>query len=411
MYISLAMKRLARYLVVLSYAAISTACASAQLVPGQLPDKPTPPGQIEPKAPKKVVTDPPSSFTPQVSKTASDLAEKSNFSIRTQSVLVPTSVFDPDGHGYVNGLQASDFEVLDNDKPQRVQAEVTEQPLSVVLVLQANADVEPLLPKIRSSGILLHGLVTGVEGDLAVLTFDHQMHHALDFTSDPDKIDDAMHKIHTGSNTAAVIDAVVEADDMIRRHDPTNKRRRVILLMSRNVDKGSQMHLDAAIQKMQFDSITVYSVNISRILTALMKTEDYPRPAMGGIPPEGMPPVGGGNVRSGTSDIQQNYGENALNAVPPIYHSIRDLFKKTPAEALSSITGGTVYGFGTQKGLEEAISDIGKDLNSQYILSYSPTSAVMEEPGYHSIRVLVNQARLDEFAPVSGYWWGGGQMQ
>jgi VWFA-related protein len=393
---------------------LSIGCAYAQLVPGQLPPgPPAAPGQVNTdtkKAPPAPAEDAPSTFTPP-SPIAADLAKKSDFNITTQRILVPTSVLDPDGHGYVNGLQASDFEVLDNDKPQRVQAEVTEQPISVVLVVQANSDVEYLLPKIQKTGLLLHGLVTGSEGDVAVLSFDHQMHHILDFTSDPDKIDDAMRKIRTGSSTAAMLDALADADHMLIRHDPGNKRRRVIILMSKNVDKGSQMHLDEVIRQMQFHSITVYPINISKFITAVMKQEpDYPRPANGGIPPEGMPPLGGGNVRSGTTDVQGSYGDgNALNGIPPLYHSIKDLFKKTPAEALSSLTGGRVYSFGTQRGLEDAITDIGKDLNSQYILSYAPSKAVTEEPGYHTIRVLVNRPGLI-IRTRTGYWWGGGQM-
>jgi VWFA-related protein len=400
---------------------LSIGCAYGQLVPGQLPPgPPAAPGQVNTDTKKSTAPAPaaeaPSTFTPvEPSPTAAKLMKDTPgfdkpFTATTRRVLVPTSVLDPDGHGYVNGLQASDFEVLDNDKPQRVQAEIAEQPMSLVLVVQANSDVEYLLPKIQKTGLLLHGLVTGSEGDVAVLSFDHQMHNILDFTSDPDKIDDAMRKIRAGSSTAAMLDALADADHMLTRHDPGNTRRRVILLMSKNVDKGSQMHLDEVIRQMQFHSITVYSVNISKFLTGLMKGQDYPAPANGGIPPEGMPPLGGGNVRSGTTDVQGSYGDgNLLNAVPPIYHSIKDLFKKTPAEALSSLTGGRVYSFATQRGLEDAITDIGKDLNSQYILSYAPTNAVMEEPGYHSIRVLVNRPGLI-IRTRTGYWWGGGQM-
>jgi VWFA-related protein len=404
------MTPLSRHLIALSTLLLSLSSAYSQLVPGQLPPgPPAAPGQINTDTKKPAPAETPSTFTPSTSsKLGEQLAQKSDFNLKVQTVLVPTSVLDPDGHGYVNGLQASDFEVLDNDKPQRVQAEITEQPMSVVLVVQANSDVEYLLPKIQKTGILLHGLVTGADGDIAVLSFDHQMHHILDFTSDPDKIDDAMRKIRAGSSSAALIDALTEADHMLTRHDPNNKRRRVIVLMSKNVDKGSQMHLDEAVRQMQFHSIVVYPINISKFMTALMKTPDYPRPPNAGIPPEGMPPVGGGNIRTGTTDVQQMDG-NALNAVPPIYHGIRDLFKKTPAEALSSLTGGRVYSFATQRGLEEAISDIGKDLNSQYILSYSPSKAVTEEPGYHTIRVLVNRPGLI-IRTRTGYWWGGGQM-
>ena len=165
------------------------------------------------------------------------------YSVTGREVLVPTTVLDPDGHGYVNGLNSRDFELLDNDKPQKIDADFSQLPLSLVLVVQANAEVEPLLPKIRKSGILLHGLVTGGEGDVAILAFDHRMQHLLDFTSETDKIDDAMQKLTSGSNTAALIDAVLEGDRMLRRHDPRNVRRRVIVLLSRNADKGSEAHL------------------------------------------------------------------------------------------------------------------------------------------------------------------------
>jgi hypothetical protein len=36
---------------------------------------------------------------------------------------------------------------------------------------------------------------------------------------------------------------------------------------------------------------------------------------------------------------------------------------------LTTLTGGNSYSFATQRGLEQAIIDIGKDLNSQFILS------------------------------------------
>ena len=401
------MKPLPRQLFVLSAVVCSLSLANAQLVPGKMPDGPPPqPGQVTTETKK---TKPAPAPQDQNAK-PSTFEAPADIRVSTQTVLVPTSVLDPDGHGYVNGLQASDFEVLDNDKPQKVQSEITEQPMSVVVVVQKNSDVEPLLPKIRKSGVLFHGLVTGEDGDVALLAFDHEMHHMLDFTSDPEKIDDAMQKITAGSSTAAMIDAVTDANHMLQRHDPNNKRRRVIILMSTNVDRGSQMHLDEAVRQIQFSGVIVYAVNISKMLSALLKKEGYPRSPNGNIPPEGMPPLPGGNVRSGTSDIQQGLGTNALNIVPPLYHSIHDLFKKTPAESLTLLTGGREYSFARQRALEDAITDIGKDLNSQYILSYTPTAKTKEEPGYHNIRVLVNRPGLI-IRTRSGYWWGGGQMQ
>jgi len=384
---------------------------SAQIVPGQLPPGPPPaPGQL-PDKPAKPSAGHPESSTATPDASAEDSTAKPTFTTVVRRVVVPTTVLDPDGHGYVSGLKSSDFELYDNDKPQKIEAELIEQPLSVVLAIQANSEVEEFLPKLKKSATLLHGLVTGAEGDVAILAFDHRMQHLQEFTSDPDKLDNAMQHLHTGSSSSALIDAVLEGDHMLKQHDRNGKRRRVIILISRDINRGSQAKLRETISQMQFDNIIIYCVDISKALSSLMKKPDDPRPAHGGIPAESMPaPIAGGSgPNTQTADIQQMNG-NALNGIQPLLRSIHDLFKKTPAEAFTYFTGGRVYNFATERGLERAISDIGQDLNSQYVLSYAPSKQTEQEPGFHNIRVTVNRPGL-LIRTRPGYWWGGGQIQ
>ncbi len=382
------------------------------LPPGSLPPGPPPqPGQLGPPPEKLPDTGPDTNTNPGA---ASPAAQPGNeplpnsgdvIRVPVHNVLVPTTVLDPDGHGYVNGLKASDFELLDNDRPQKIIAEATQLPMSVVLVIQANSEIEPVLPTLKKSGTLVQGLVTGQDSDVAITSFDHRIQHLQDFTRNPDKIDDAMQNITSGSSSARLIDAVLDADTMLKRHDPQNSRRRVVILLSRNLDKGSESHLQETARQMQFDNVIIYCVDISRAYTALNKKMDYPRPENGGIPPEALPNIAGGVPRTQTTTIQQQNG-NVLNGVPPIYRGIRDLFKKTPAEAFSSFTGGRMYSFAKERGLETAISDIGADLNSQYLLSYSPNNS--SEPGFHTIKVNVSRPGL--YVRVRpGYWTGGGQ--
>lgn len=399
-----------RLFAVVALLAAFTAVASGQtLPPGQLPPGPPPqPGQLGPppeKLPRSTPEPPPEPTEPA----ATDTDTSGNpLTVTTRYVLVPTSVLDPDGHGYVNGLTASDFEVYDNGKLQKINAEYTEQPLSVVLVIQANSEVEPFLPKLKKTGVLFHGLVTGQDGDIAVLSFDHRIQHLQEFTSDPDKLDDSLQKLTSGSSSARLVDAVLEADHMLKRRDPRNVRRRVVVLISRNIDKGSEAHLQETVRDMQFDNVIIYAVDISRALTALLKKPDYPRPQNGGIPPEALPNIAGSQgPRTETSVVQQEDG-NALNGVPPIARAIHDIFKRTPAEAFSYFTGGRVYSFATDRALETAVSDIGSDLNSQYLLSYNPNDK--NESGFHTIRVLVNRPGL-KIRCRPGYWWGGGGAQ
>jgi VWFA-related protein len=380
-----------------------------QIVPGQLPPGPPPqPGQVASPAEKSAKTSPAAPTKAEETPQPVEATDPNVFRVPVRYVLVPTSVLDPDGHGYVNGLKASDFGLLDNDQPQKVVAENTEVPLSVVLAIQANSDVEAVLPELRRAGLLMQGLVTGEDGDVAVMAFDHRLRVVQDFTKDPDKLQTATEKIQAGSSSARLIDAVEEADHMLKRHDPRNARRRVIILLSRNVDKSSEGKLQETVRSMQFDNVIVYCVDISKALTALMKKPDYPRPAP--IPAEGMPPIIGGPAGAAntqTAQAQQSTG-NVLNAAEPIYNSIRNLFRRNPAEAFTWFTGGQTYTFATERGLERAISDIGKDLNSQYLLSYSPTNK--DEPGFHNIKVSVNRPGLT-VRVRPGYWWGGGAAQ
>jgi VWFA-related protein len=385
--------------------------STAQIIPGQLPPAgPPKPGQLadDPTSPNERKSSDPSKDAPGDAPT---FQKKPDFSVTARRVVVPTTVLDPDGHGYVTGLSAKDFELFDNNRSQKVDAELIEQPMSVVLAIQANSEVEDFLPKLRRSAELLHGLVTGDTGDVAVLAFDHRMLHLQDFTTDPDKLDDAMQHLRAGSSSAALIDAILEADRMLKQHDPYGKRRRIIILLSRDINKGSQAKMPETIRQMQFDNVIIYCVDISKALSAFLKKPDYPRPAHGGIPAESMPaPIAGGSgPNTQTADVQQMDG-NALNGVEPVLRSIHDLFKRTPAQAFTYFTGGRVYNFASERGLEKAITDIGQDLNSQYVLSYAPAKETSSEPGFHNIVVKVDRPGL-VIRTRPGYWWGGGQIQ
>jgi VWFA-related protein len=369
---------------------------------------PAQPGQPGPKDTRPGGDSGSNSNSPGNGSPSSAPVPDTDYTIRTttRTVLVPTTIKDKDTGDFINGLSVSDFTVFDNDRPQKISSDFSYEPLSVVVVIQANSDVEPMIPKLKKSGVLLNGLVTGEGGDIAIIKFDHRVEQLQDWTSDAGRIDDALQKLYAGSSTARTIDAVLEADRMLKQHDPQNRRRRVIVLFSQGYDKGSESKSDETLRQMQFDNIVVYPIDISQI-TLLQRTPPTDaRRVMGGVPPEAMhSPTG--NTQTGTDVLQNHPGGNAFNVVPPVWRSIKDLFKAPPDRAFASLTGGRVYSFARQATLERAMSDLGKELHSQYLLSYSPDPETEKEPGFHRIRVEVNHPRLDIRART-GYYWGGG---
>ena len=86
--------------------------SNAQIVPGQLPPAPPPqPGQLadEPSKPADPKPAEPGKEAPGDAPTFRKPSEKPDFTSVTRRVVVPTTVLDPDGHGYVTGLGAKDF--------------------------------------------------------------------------------------------------------------------------------------------------------------------------------------------------------------------------------------------------------------------------------------------------------------
>ena len=143
-----------------------------------------------------------------------------------------------------------DFELYDNGKLQKITEDATSHPISLVVAVQASANMEKLLPDIRKIGSLFSGLVLGETGEMAVLAFDHRVQTMTEFTSDPDKISNAFKNIKTGSTPNHVNDAAMKGVNMLRTRDKA--RRRILLLISETRDSGSSMGVRDVLTEAEF---------------------------------------------------------------------------------------------------------------------------------------------------------------
>lgn len=127
--------------------------------------------------------------------------------VQSNVVIVPTTVRDRNGQT-IDGLQLQDFELYDNNKLQKITADVRDEPLSLVVTVQRSSNIAEILPKIQRIGSMLNQLVSGQDGQMAIIGFDHRIQVMQDFTSETTKISEALKKLTPGSNEHAVIDAV-----------------------------------------------------------------------------------------------------------------------------------------------------------------------------------------------------------
>jgi VWFA-related protein len=310
-----------------------------------------------------------------------------NFSITTQQVLAPVLVFDRN-RNFVNGLTPDQFRLYDNGKEQNLTSvDVTYTKISMVVAIQANVEADKILPQVNRIGAMLQPIVLGDQGEAAVVAYDSRVRLMQPFTNDADDITRAIKAIQAGSNSCRVIDAVEQSVFLLSHRD--KNRRRILLVIGEGRDQGSSAKARETLEELQLANVAVYWVDMSHIIGRLTTPAPDPRPAS--QPPAAEGPLGGGHPSTPTT-VDQTFGTNGGSAdflplLEEIYRDAKAIFKVPTATLYTRGTGGNQFTFATQKGLESALSDIGDQLHSQYLITYSPNNK--GDGGFHHITVDV----------------------
>ena len=312
--------------------------------------------------------------------------EATDFRTSVRNITAPVIVLDKSG-AIVDGIEPGRFHLYDDNKPQNINVDVSVQPLSIVIAVQQSDRVDAVLSQIHKIGPMIQPLVTGDNGDAAVISFDSRIQDKTDgFTNDPDKIEKAIKSIHSGNTPSRMIDAVERGVQMLKNKPPN--RRRIILLISETRDNSSEARLRETLIAAQLNNVTVYTVDISRIVTSLL-TKQQP-PAMDPLPPAAYN-LPGPTPSTPTSVAQATQIGNRVEFVPmlkEIYQGGKRIFVENPAQVFTDGTGGAQFTFKKERGLEDAIASFGREIHSQYLITYRPNDSNID--GFHQIRVDVD---------------------
>jgi len=317
-----------------------------------------------------------------------------DFTVTARYVLVPVTVTDSKGK-FINGLTQNDFSLYDNHKLQQITVDQGAHPVSLVVAIQQSAAMEKILPQIQKTASLYDGLVLGEAGEMAVIGFDHRIQTLTPFTSDPQKIAEAFKKLKSGSQASHLDDAANEGINMLRNRE--KNRKRILLLISESRDNGSEMRVKEVMTAAELNDVVIFTVDVSHLMTSLTGRTEPNRPNP--IPPQARP-LPGGVIGSPTTDMQMEMG-NWIPAIKEIFTATKAIFVKNPLEVFTKYSGGREYSFMTQRSLEKAISDLGEEIQSQYLLTYKPNNT--DEAGFHDVKVVVNKLDLT-VRNRDGYW-------
>jgi VWFA-related protein len=330
-------------------------------------------------------------------------AQEQHFNVRSRLVLVPVTVTEPKGRS-IDGLEASDFVLSDNGRPQKVTVDTIDTgvaPVALVVAVQSSGISTAVLEKVRKIGAMIQPLITGERGCAGVVSFAERVTWLQDCTKDPDALDRAFRALRPGAEKEArMLDAVQSAVEHLRRQ---SNARRVLLLISESRDRGSEAALDVVTVAAQSEGVTVYAATYSAFKTAFTSKAPVSQPRRP-LKPK-TPNDETGNVNGNPPGLY-----NPWPKIPPpeqqadVLGGIGELArlgKTNTTEALTKGTGGTTFPFTRQKALEEAIEKLGAELHTQYVVSFSPEASA---PGYHNLEVRL--ARPGEFRIRArpGYW-------
>ena len=205
---------------------------------------------------------------------------------------------------------------------------------------------------------------------VALLAFGSEIPTVQDFTDNPDELAQGFRDLRPQpGKTARMIDAVTYSASLFADRPPNEHR--VLFVIGESRDRGSRTKLQDAVKALQLEGVTVFPIVYSAYLTPFTtKAPDMPAP--------------------GDVDLLGGITEPA-----------RLLGKANAARELAKSSGGRNTSFATLDGLEKIITNLGEELHSEYLISYTNETC---SPGYHQIEVKLTGRPGMTVRARPGYW-------
>lgn len=249
--------------------------------------------------------------------------------------LVNVFVTVTDSHGApVGNLTKDNFQVLEDEQPQKISvfSKESELPLSIVLDIDTSLSTRRDLPLELSSARRFADAILRPSDAMSVFAFSEIVDQVVPFTSDLKTIDRGIDRIHLGAATA-LYDAIYLGSQALENR----QGRKVLVMITDGGDTVSKTDYQQALRAAQISEAIVYSIIV----------------------------------------------------VPVEASAGRDLGGEHALIQLSTDTGGKYFYATTVPQLDEAFRAISDELRTQYLLAYYPTQRLADSD-FRRIEVKLN---------------------
>ena len=300
-------------------------------------------------------------------------AQGPTFKSQSPLVIVPVTVSSKNGER-VWGLKDTDFQLLDNGRVRQVTVEpwgTYQSHVALVVVIETSTLSQAALLKVKKMASMLDG-ITGENGEVAVVTADSEVQTRLNFTTHWEAIQETFEKLRTrGGGAGRTLDGVDAAISLLASKPPAE--RRLILLLSEPFDRDSKAKASDVLTHAQEQNVTIYAATYSAFVTPFTTK---------------------------ASELEAPEGGDLM----ALFLEISRASKRNMSVTLSEYTGGRHLGFETVHRLEKDLTEIGKEVHSQYQLSFAPDQEKIAV--YHKLEVKVKDHPEARVRARPGYWNG-----
>ena len=348
---------------------------------------------------------------PQKGSAGEEVDEDDVVRIETQLVSVPAVVTDRTGRP-LTGLKASDFQIFEDGRPQKIaNFSTTEAPFEVALLLDTSGSTREDVGLIRRAALaFVEALRPGDR--VAILSFNTKQEGSdqlatvelkAPLTDDRELLQEAVESVGA-SNGTPFYDSLAKVARDVFRDRPTEQTRgrRAMVALTDGVDSTSESDFDEAREQLKRAGVVSYFV--------MVNTEEYVEDRLMQSCDDG------GALRLSSTQLQRYRRVIAPGAAAEDFsnfcrmgqfermHASRTLYQMARREmaGLARETGGKTFPAADLRDARRAFRQVAEDIGTQYSIGYYSTNTARDGT-FRKINVQVRTNKDAQVRAREGY--------